>query len=70
MQNTEIEIILQGQRARIYSTLPGNVYTLEQWGTNRSVRLTFTYRFGKMTVKSARDRATGLDAEQKRLGGK
>ena len=61
--------ILQSQRARIYSTLPGNVYTLEQWGTNRSVRLTFTYRFGKMTVKSARDRATGLDAEQKRLGG-
>jgi len=62
--------ILQSQRAKIYSTLPGNVYTLEQWGTTRSVRLTFTYRFGKMTVKSARDRATGLDAEQKRLGGK
>ena len=62
--------ILQSQRARINSNLPGNVYSLEQWGTNRSVRLTFTYRFGKMTVKSARDRATGLDAEQKRLGGR
>ncbi|MEJ5961846.1 TonB-dependent receptor domain-containing protein [Pedobacter immunditicola] len=62
--------IFQSQRARINSTLPGNVYTLEQWGTSRSVRLTFTYRFGKMTVKSARDRATGLDAEQKRLGGR
>lgn len=62
--------LFHSQRARIYSTLPGNVYNLEQWGTTTSVRLTFTYRFGKTTVKSARSRSTGLDDEQKRLGGK
>lgn len=62
--------IFHSQKARIFSTLPGNVYNLEQYGNTTSVRLTFTYRFGKMTVKSARNRSTGLDDEQKRLGGK
>lgn len=62
--------IFHSQKARLYSTLPGNTYNLEQYGLSTSVRLTFTYRFGKMTVKSARSRSTGLDDEQKRLGGK
>ena len=62
--------IFHSQKARIYSTLPGNVYSLEQYGTSTTVRLTFTYRFGKTTVKSERSRSTGLDDEQKRLGGK
>lgn len=62
--------IFHSQKARIYSTLAGNTYNLEQFGNTTSVRLTFTYRFGKMTVKSARNRSTGLDDEQKRLGGK
>jgi len=62
--------IFHTQRARIFSTLQGNGFNLEQWGTSTSVRLTFTYRFGKMTVKSERNRSTGLDDEQKRLGGK
>lgn len=62
--------IFHSQKARVFSTLPGNVYNLEQYGNTTSVRLTFTYRFGKMTVKSARSRSTGLDEEQKRLGGK
>lgn len=62
--------IFHTQIARIYSNLPGNTYTLKQFGTSTSVRLTFTYRFGKMTVKSARARETGLDEEQRRLGGK
>jgi len=62
--------IFHSQKARIFSTLPGNVYNLEQYGTTTSARLTFTYRFGKMTVKSERNRATGLDEEQRRLGGK
>jgi len=61
--------IFHSQKARIYSTLPGNVYTLEQYGSSTNVRLTFTYRFGKTSVKSERNRATGLDAEQRRLGG-
>ena len=62
--------IFHSQKARIYSTLTGNIYNLEQFGNTTSVRLTFTYRFGKMTVKSSRNRATGLDDEQKRLGEK
>lgn len=62
--------VFHTQKARIFSTLPGNVYHLEQYGTSTSARLTFTYRFGKMTVKSERSRSTGLDEEQRRLGGK
>jgi hypothetical protein len=62
--------IFHSQKAKVYSTLTGNIYNLEQYGNTTSVRLTFTYRFGKMTVKSSRDRSTGLDDEQKRLGGK
>jgi outer membrane receptor protein involved in Fe transport len=61
--------IFHTQKARIFSTLKGNVYNLEQFGNTTNVRLTFTYRFGKMTVTSARNRSTGLDDEQKRLGG-
>lgn len=59
--------VFHSQKAKISSTLPGDVYSLQQAGTTRAVRLTFTYRFGKMTVKSARNRTTGLDDEQKRL---
>jgi outer membrane receptor protein involved in Fe transport len=62
--------VFHSQRAKVSSTLKGNVYNLEQWGTTTAVRLTFTYRFGKSTVKSARNRSTGLDEEQKRLGNK
>lgn len=62
--------VFHTQRARITSTLPNNTYNLEQWGTTTSARLTFTYQFGKSTVKSARTRSTGLDEEQKRLGNK
>lgn len=60
--------VFHTQKPRISSNLEGNEYTLKQWGTSTSVRLTFTYRFGKSSVKSARDRQTALDAEQKRLG--
>lgn len=59
--------VFHSQKARLSSILPGDVYSLQQYGTSTSVRLTFTYRFGKMTVKSARNRSTGLDDEQKRL---
>jgi outer membrane receptor protein involved in Fe transport len=60
--------VFHTQKPNIVSTLEGNEYNLRQWGTTTDVRLTFTYRFGKSTVKSARNRETGLDAEQKRLG--
>lgn len=60
--------VFHSQKPNIVSTLQGNEYNLKQWGTTTDVRLTFTYRFGKSTVKSARNRETGLDAEQKRLG--
>ena len=60
--------IFHTQKARLVSTLANNNYNLEQYSTTTTARLTFTYRFGKMTVKSERNRATGLDDEQKRLG--
>ncbi len=60
--------VFHTQQPRIVSTLEGNEYSIKQWSSSTSVRLTFTYRFGKSTVKSARNRETGLDAEQKRLG--
>lgn len=62
--------IFHSQKARVNSTLTGNTYNFEQIRNSRNLRLTFTYRFGKMTVKSERNRSTGLDDEQKRLGGK
>ncbi|WP_158797931.1 outer membrane beta-barrel family protein [Pedobacter sp. L105] len=62
--------IFHSQKARISSSVAGNVYSLEQYGKSTSAMLTFTYRFGKMSVKSERNRTTGLDDEQKRLGGK
>jgi hypothetical protein len=37
---------------------------------NRVVRLNFSYRFGNMSIKDARIRATGLDAEKSRVKGK
>lgn len=61
--------IFHTQQARLYSALPGNIYAYNQSSTSTSVRITFTYRFGKMTVKSERTRSTGVDEEQKRLGG-
>lgn len=62
--------IFHSQKARVSSSVAGNIYNLEQYGTSTSAMLTFTYRFGKTSVKSARSRTTGLDDEQKRLGGK
>jgi len=62
-----ISDIFHTQKAVLASTLPDNDYRLEQYGSTTTVRLTFTYRFGKMTVKAARNRATALDEEQKRL---
>lgn len=61
--------IFHTQQSRIYSNLTGNTYDYYQSLNSTSVRLTFTYRFGKMTVKSERTRSTGVDEEQKRLGG-
>lgn len=60
--------IFHTQKPRIVSILEGNEYSIKQWSSSTSVRLTFTYRFGKSSVKSARNRETALDAEQKRLG--
>ncbi len=34
---------------------------------SRVVRLNFTYRFGNMAIKGARERSTGLDAEKSRV---
>lgn len=37
---------------------------------SRVVRLNFSYRFGNMAIKGARERATGLDAEKSRVKSK
>ncbi len=37
---------------------------------SRVVRLNFTYRFGNMAIKGARERATGLEAEKSRVKSK
>ncbi len=37
---------------------------------SRVVRLNFTYRFGNMSIKGARERATGLEAEKSRVKSK
>ena len=34
---------------------------------SRVVRLNFTYRFGNMSIKGARERATGLESEKSRV---
>lgn len=60
--------VFHTQKPQIVSELEGNEYDLRQSRTSRAVRLTFTYRFGKSTVKAERSRKTALDDEQKRLG--
>jgi iron complex outermembrane recepter protein len=45
-----------------------DVYIKSRW-ENRVANLTFTYRFGNMKVQVARQRQTGLEAEQRRVGG-
>lgn len=65
-----ISDVFHSQKVRVSSTLKGEIYELKQYGTTTAARLTFTYRFGKMTVKSARNRSTALEEEQKRLGAK
>jgi iron complex outermembrane receptor protein len=45
-----------------------DVYIKNRW-ENRVANLTFTYRFGNLKVQAARQRQTGLEAEQRRVGG-
>lgn len=59
--------IFDTQINRINSAFPGLYYSLYQINDRQSVTLSFTYRFGKNEIKPARNRSTGLEAEQGRL---
>ena len=59
--------IFNTQINNIRSAFPGLYYTLYGLNDRQSVSLTFTYRFGKNEIKPARNRSTGLEAEQGRM---
>lgn len=52
--------IFHSQIAKVYSVITSNDYFLQQYSTTTTVRLTFSYRFGKTTVKSADQENQGL----------
>lgn len=60
--------IFHSSTIKLSSKLAGNNFTGSQFGQSTSARITYTRRFGKLTVKSARNRTTGVDDEQKRSG--
>ncbi|QDK82544.1 TonB-dependent receptor [Spirosoma sp. KCTC 42546] len=48
----------------------GNVSSSNQYyNDNQRIQVAFTYNFGKRTVKPAKDRSLGNDAEKNRMGG-
>ncbi|QMW06893.1 TonB-dependent receptor [Spirosoma foliorum] len=48
----------------------GNVSSSNQYyNDNQRIQLAFSYTFGKRTVKAAKDRSLGNDAEKNRMGG-
>lgn len=59
--------IFNTQINNIKSAFPGLYYTLYGVNDRQYVSLTFTYRFGKNEIKPARNRSTGLEAEQGRM---
>lgn len=59
--------IFNTQINRINSAFPGLYYTLYGNNDRQYVSLSFTYRFGKNEIKPARNRSTGLEAEQGRM---
>ncbi|AZI24646.1 TonB-dependent receptor [Pedobacter sp. G11] len=59
--------IFNTQINNINSAFPGLYYTLYGVNDRQYVSLTFTYRFGKNEIKPARNRSTGLEAEQGRM---
>ncbi len=59
--------IFNTQINRIKSAFPGLSYSLYGNNDRQYVSLSFTYRFGKNEIKPARNRSTGLEAEQGRM---
>lgn len=60
--------ILNSDKNRYYSNLPGLVLSGYQKAETRIVRLNFSYKFGSKSVSSVRNRTTGSEAESKRVG--
>jgi len=58
---------LQTMRWRAVSRFAGTVFTGNGGWESNQFRINFSYRFGKSTVKSARQRNTGIEDENKRL---
>ncbi len=53
-----------------YITSYGSVYSSYQsYSDNQRIRLAFSYNFGKKTVKQAKNRSLGNEAEKNRMGG-
>lgn len=59
--------IFNTRRGRISSAYPGLEYKLRQSFDSRTVRLTFSYKFGNNELKESRKRSTGLEAEAGRM---
>ena len=59
--------VFNTNRTRLKSAYPGLKYELYQKNETQLFRLNFSYRFGKNEIKPARRRATGTEAEQRRM---
>ena len=73
LKNGNVKISLQDVfRTQVYRyvTSYGPVYTSSQsYADNQRIRLAFNYNFGKKTVKQAKKRSLGNEAEKNRMGG-
>ena len=54
---------------RAYSNYAGSIFDGSGGWESHQLRINFSYRFGKTTVKSERQRKTGTEEENKRLNG-
>ncbi|MCE7069045.1 outer membrane beta-barrel family protein [Dyadobacter sp. CY327] len=73
LKNGNVKISIQDvfrTQAYRYVTSYGPVYTsTRSYADNQRIRLSFNYNFGKKTVKQAKNRSLGNEAEKSRMGG-
>lgn len=73
LKNSNVKISIQDvfrTQAYRYVTSYGPVYTsTRSYADNQRIRLSFNYNFGKKTVKQAKNRSLGNEAEKSRMGG-
>ncbi len=61
--------VARTMRWRAESRFAGTIFTGNGGWESNQFRVNFSYRFGKSTVKSSRQRKTGIEDENKRLNG-